>query len=128
MSHVQRDALAAQAIRIDTRPIARLAGTDGRLSHVEFRDGDPLSRAAMFLAVDNDQACSLATALGCRLTRNGALVTDADQCTTIPGLYAAGDATRDAQFVIVAAAEGAQAAVAIHRALHREERERSPVR
>ena len=121
MPRGHRDALAERGIRIDTRPIARLEGTDGRLSQVVFRDGDALSRAAMFLAVENVQACLLGIELGCRLTRKGALVTDKNQCTTIPRLYAAGDATRDAQFVIVAAAEGAQAAVAIHSALHHED-------
>jgi len=37
--------------------------------------------------------------------------------TRVPGLYVAGDASRDVQFVIVAAAEGAKAAVAINKAL-----------
>jgi thioredoxin reductase len=35
----------------------------------------------------------------------------------VPGLYVAGDASRDVQFAIVAAAEGAKAAVAINKAL-----------
>jgi thioredoxin reductase len=35
----------------------------------------------------------------------------------VPGLYVAGDASHDVQFVIVAAAEGAKAAVAINKAL-----------
>jgi len=37
--------------------------------------------------------------------------------TGVPGLYVAGDASGDVQFAIVAAAEGAKAAVAINRAL-----------
>jgi thioredoxin reductase len=35
----------------------------------------------------------------------------------VPGLYVAGDASRDVQFAIVAAAEGAKAGVAINQAL-----------
>jgi thioredoxin reductase len=35
----------------------------------------------------------------------------------VPGLYVVGDASRDVQFVVVAAAEGAKAAVAINKAL-----------
>ena len=37
--------------------------------------------------------------------------------THVPGLYVVGDASRDVQFAIVAAAEGAKAAVAINKAL-----------
>ena len=44
MPRAQGDALAGRGIRIDTRPIARLAGTDGRLAHILFRDGDTLSQ------------------------------------------------------------------------------------
>ena len=35
----------------------------------------------------------------------------------MPGVYVVGDASRDVQFAIVAAAEGAKAGVAINRAL-----------
>ena len=44
-----------------------------------------------------------------------------DGSTNVPGLYVAGDASRDVQFVIVAASEGAQAAVAINKTLLRED-------
>ena len=37
--------------------------------------------------------------------------------TNVPGVFVAGDASRDAQFVVVAAAEGIKAAVAINQAL-----------
>jgi pyruvate/2-oxoglutarate dehydrogenase complex dihydrolipoamide dehydrogenase (E3) component len=40
----------------------------------------------------------------------------------VPGLFVAGDAAGDVQFVIVAAAEGARAAVAINRELQDEDR------
>ena len=44
------------------------------------------------------------------------------QCdTNVPRLFVAGDASRDAQFVVVAAAEGVKAAVAINKALQSEE-------
>jgi len=36
------------------------------------------------------------------------------QSTGVPGVYVAGDADRDVQLVVVAAAEGVKAAVAIH--------------
>jgi thioredoxin reductase len=39
----------------------------------------------------------------------------------VPGVYIAGDASRDVLFVIVAAAEGAQAACALNKSLMRED-------
>ena len=41
--------------------------------------------------------------------------------TAVPRVYVAGDASRDAQFVVVAAAEGVKAACAINKALQLEE-------
>ena len=43
--------------------------------------------------------------------------------TEVPGVFVAGDASKDAQFVIVAAAEGAEAAVAIDSLLFRQDRD-----
>lgn len=59
--------------------------------------------------------------LGCRFTSKGAVHTDRLGCTTVPGVYVVGDASRDAQFVIVAAAEGVKAAVAINTLLQKED-------
>jgi thioredoxin reductase len=43
------------------------------------------------------------------------------EATNVPGLYVAGDASKEAQFVIVAAAEGAEAGVAINQSLLKED-------
>jgi thioredoxin reductase len=119
----RREELQRRGIVLDERRIARLEGANGWLRHVVFDDGVRLARDAMFFATGHDQACSIPTDLGCRLTNKGVIQINRNECTTIPGLYAAGDVTRDAQFVIVAAAEGARAAVAIHAELMRDERE-----
>jgi thioredoxin reductase len=47
----------------------------------------------------------------------GTVKTDHLGQTRVPGVYVVGDASRDVQFVIVAAAEGAKAGVAINKAL-----------
>lgn len=60
-----------------------------------------------------------AARLECQLTNGGAVATDEHEATCVPGLYVAGDASRDVEFAIVAAAEGAEAAAAINTALHR---------
>jgi hypothetical protein len=44
----------------------------------------------------------------------------------VPGLFVAGDASKEAQFVIVAAAEGAEAGMAINKALLKEDLAQRP--
>jgi mercuric reductase len=48
--------------------------------------------------------------LGVRLDASGAIVVDAEQRTSVPSVYAAGDVTNQPRFVYVAAAAGAAAA------------------
>ena len=50
-------------------------------------------------------------------------VTNKLQQTNIPGVYVAGDASKDMHFVVVAAAEGAKAAVTINKELQKELRD-----
>jgi thioredoxin reductase len=75
-----------------------------------------------YAAIDTRSSLvSLAIALGCTLNRRGTVKTGAVCYTNVPRLYVAGDASRDAQFVVVAAAEGVKAACAINKALQLEE-------
>jgi len=55
--------------------------------------------------------------LGCQCDDHGHIRTCEKQRTFVPGLYLAGDADVEVQFVVVAAAEGATAVVAINREL-----------
>jgi thioredoxin reductase len=106
---------------VRTEPIAQLEHADGALSRVVFATGDSLSRDALFFATGQHPQSSLAIALGCSLNRRGTVKTGAVCDTNVPRLYVAGDASRDAQFVVVAAAEGVKAACAINKALQLEE-------
>jgi thioredoxin reductase len=115
--------LATAGIAIREEPVARLAGTAGRLEHIVFTAGEPVARSALFLAVGQHQQCGLAELLGCRFTEKGAVDTGSCEATNVPGLYVAGDASKEAQFVVVAAAEGTEAGMAIHKALLKEELE-----
>src|ERR1044072_3044900 len=65
----------------------------------------------------------LGASTGCRCNDRGAVETGKCEATNVPGLYVCGDASREAQFVVVAAAEGAEAGMAIHKALLKEELE-----
>jgi len=116
-----RDRLERNAIQVRFEPITRLEHADGALSRVEFASGDALERDALFFATGQHPQSSLARTLGCALTPRGTVKTGSASDTNVPRLYVAGDASRDAQFVVVAAAEGVKAACAINKALQLEE-------
>lgn len=100
-------------IPIREEPIARLEGINGRLERIIFKNGDALPRRAMFFTTGQIQASALAQQLGCQFNDKGTVRTGPYEMTQVPGLYVAGDASRHVQWVIVAAAEGAEAAYAI---------------
>jgi len=108
------DVLAAAGVRVRTEPIARLAGKDGHLEQIEFTDGPAEPREALFVNTRRDQPNGLAAALGCELTEAGTIVTDADGRTTVPGVYAAGDAaTPHSRSVASAIGTGSRVAYAV---------------
>lgn len=118
----QRERCKRNGIAIREEAIAGLEGTHGRLERVKFTSGRSLACDAMFFNTGQLQRSMLPRGLGCELKDDGGFVTDIRQGTGIPGLYLAGDAEKEVQFVIVAAAEGAVAAVAINRELQDEDR------
>lgn len=83
----------------------------------EGTSGERLTCDALFFTGGQSPQARFARDLGCEFTRKGTVRTDRLGATCVPGVYVAGDASHDVQFVVVAAAEGAKAAVAINKAL-----------
>jgi len=119
---VQQRQLARAGIPVITSEIARLEGSAGQLERIVFRDGEVLPRRKMFFAGQQFQRSRLAEKLGCRFNKKGTVRTDIRQASGVPGVWVAGDAAKDVQFVIVAAAEGAKAGMAINMWFQRMER------
>ncbi|MCC6677753.1 MAG: NAD(P)/FAD-dependent oxidoreductase [Phycisphaerales bacterium] len=112
---------ARNGIAVRQERIVELIGDTRRLRQVRFESGPLLQRDALFFNTGQIQRSDLPRMLNCAFREDGGVATNNKQCTGVPGLYLAGDADRDVQFVIVAAAEGATAAVAINRELQDEE-------
>jgi thioredoxin reductase len=108
---------------IGIRParVARLEQSGGKLQAIVFDEGEPLPRDAMFFHTQQYQQSEIGKALGCDYNRRGTMKTDNLCGTNVSRVFVAGDASHDAQFVSVAAAEGVKAAVAINKAMQREE-------
>jgi thioredoxin reductase len=114
----QLDRLREVGISIVDDHVARLVGPRGGLRAVRLRDGRELPAAMVFFSIGHDANVDLAVALGCELTTEGVVAVDADQRTTVAGVYAAGDVTPGMQLVNVALGEGTVAGVACARSLH----------
>ena len=83
-----------------------------------FASGPPLARNALFFNTGRHLSNDLADRLGCGAAdAKGCRVDPVTQMSPVPGVYIAGDASRDVLQVVVAAAEGAAAAIAINCAL-----------
>jgi thioredoxin reductase len=114
-----RARLDEHGITVQEAKVARLEGADGRLERIVFADGTALERDALFFTTGHRQTSALAAKLACKFTRGGAIWVGSGECSSVAGVYVAGDASRDAHLVIVAAAEGAKAAVAINQELQK---------
>lgn len=115
-----REYLEASGVRIITEKVEGLTHGEGLLRSVRLKGGEEVDIDALFFVNGFTQQCNLAEAFGCDVGRKGAVITNRSQQTNITGLYVAGDASRDMHFVVVAAAEGAKAAVNINKELIKE--------
>lgn len=122
LSSEDRGRLDRLAIPVEEARLGGLEGEDGRLRQVRLADGRAIARDALFFNTGQHQRSPLFAQLGCDVDHKGGVEADAvTEESSVPGVYIAGDASRDVLFVIVAAAEGAQAACALNTSLMRED-------
>jgi thioredoxin reductase len=114
-----RAALDKRGIAIEEAPIERLEGAEGCLRFIHFAGGRKLARDALFFNTDQHPRSPLLTKLGCKFDDNKGVACDENGATSVSGVFVAGDVSRDVQLAIIAAAEGARAALAINKWLLR---------
>jgi thioredoxin reductase len=90
---------------------------DGYLTHLGLADGRTVPLAALYARLPFEQHCTLPQALGCTHSETGHLKVDNMQKTSVPGIYAAGDATSPMRAVGAAVAAGMMAGAALNREL-----------
>jgi thioredoxin reductase len=114
----QRQKLAANDIEVIEKPIlAARASADGLLAALEFDGRAALDCQALFFCFANPQKSGLPGSLGCEFDETGAVRCNDHAATNVPGLFVAGNVRCGLHLAITAAAEGAEAAVAINDAL-----------
>jgi thioredoxin reductase len=111
----QKTTLQKKEIQVVEDPITTLVGKNGMLERVVFASHEESKRQGGFVAPQLVQASSFGALLGCDMNALGGIVTDDFGRTTVPGVYAAGDASviLPAQ-VIIAAASGNRAAAGVN--------------
>jgi thioredoxin reductase len=116
----QKKQLEENEIPIIKSAIAKLEGEEGQLKKIIFKNGEEEECDAIFFVNGYTQQCDLVEVFDCEISKKGVVVTNRFQQTSTHGLFVAGDADKDVQFVVVAAAEGAKAGVIINKQLQKE--------
>jgi thioredoxin reductase len=115
--------LAAREVTVRADPVRAVEGNSAGLERIVFADGPPLERRALFVHAPTHQRSGLAAQLGCAFLDDGSVQVDDLGHTSVPGVFAVGDMARrpsmpvPGSLVVIAAAEGAIAAVAIDQEL-----------
>lgn len=109
IAHLKRNEICIREEKIKS-----LEGYQGQLKFIHFENGNSLARKSLFFNTPSFIRSNLLDQLECEFTESEGVITGKYEATSIPGLFVAGNITRDVQLVIVAAAEGAQAAFGIN--------------
>jgi thioredoxin reductase len=107
-------------IRVIQKKVGKIIHENGNLKALKLSDGSQISMNYLFFSNGFDQRSVLGEQFGCRYDSKGIIITDKLEHSNVEGLFVAGDATKDMKLIVVAAAEGAKAAVVINNELMKE--------
>jgi thioredoxin reductase len=111
--------LAHRGTAIEPTRVVSARETNGRLA-LALEDGREAALAGLFVASTLRLASQLAAAIGCEIETGPmgeTIRTDVMKASTVPGVFACGDAARMAGSLTFAVADGAMAGAAAHRSL-----------
>ena len=109
--------LDALNIPVLTQRVLCVKGSRGKVQCLELEGGMALDAERIFFAIGQYPADDLGAQLGCARDDGGHIVVDEHYHTSAPNVFAAGDIVPGAQLAIAGAADGAIAALAIHKSL-----------
>ncbi|HEX2257809.1 MAG TPA: NAD(P)/FAD-dependent oxidoreductase [Afifellaceae bacterium] len=112
-----RRELSEAGIALIDSPVAEVLTEDQRIARLVLQDGRPMAFDTLYSALGCAPRNDLAAQLGTAMTQEGLLTTDAHQQTSVDGCYAAGDIVDGLNQIVVAMAQAAVAASAIHQRL-----------
>ncbi len=112
-----RARLVTLGVPVITTRIAALESNDRSAHALLFVNGDSIGCERLFFALGKHAADDLGVQIGCKRDADGLIEIDEHCHTSVMNVFAAGDVTPGPQLAIHAAAQGAVAALAIHRSL-----------
>lgn len=115
LTEAEREQLEARDIRIVDGEVRGIVVDEDQLKGVVLGEGRTVERAALFIR-PRMRPCleGLLASLGCHTDESGFVLVDTAGRTTVPGVWAAGNAANPRAQVITAAGEGAAAAISIN--------------
>ena len=120
------DKLDALNIPVLTERIETVCYEGSTIHCLKLADGMQLDTDKLFFTIGQYPADDLCAKLGCERDDEGHVIIDEHGQTSVPNVFAAGDITPGPQLAINAAAEGAAAALAMHKSLVPESRKLTP--
>lgn len=114
----ERRSLRDHGIDVIEARAVELRGQRGRLEGVRLDDGRLVPCAVGFFSIEHEPVTELAVQLGCELDDDGYVRVNRAACTSVAGVYAAGDLTGGIQLVGMAVGEGTAAGVACAQSLY----------
>lgn len=117
LTAAQADIFERHGIPVVEKEITHIQQNNGQIKAIAFADGSTAQLEALYARPDFEQHCSIPAALGTKLTEHGLLEVDMFQQTTVPGIYACGDATSLMRSVANAVAAGNLAGAMVNKEL-----------
>ena len=110
--------LLSHSIDVKKDRIATLQGTGAQVHSATLESGECVPLDAMFFTIGVERSCLLAEDLGCKVDdEHPNILVDDHKKTSVDGVYAVGDLVPGSQLAITSAADGAIAAIAVHKSL-----------
>jgi thioredoxin reductase len=119
LANEEREKLNRRGVAVEPASVVELVGDAPELTGARLADGRVVAVDALFISPSR-RLSPLAGQLGCELEASAVgpvIRIDALKQTTVPGVYAAGDATTIAGNATLASADGVMAGASVHRSL-----------
>ncbi|MEO5633816.1 NAD(P)/FAD-dependent oxidoreductase [Gaiella sp.] len=127
VTSTERQVLDARDIEVSDGQIAGLSIVNDRLDAVQLTNGSSIARTALFIRPAlHARDDTLMRSLGLEVDESGIARVDATGRTTMPGVWAAGNASNPRAQVITAAGEGSAAGIDINNDLVAEDIRNAP--
>ncbi|MGZ6122937.1 MAG: NAD(P)/FAD-dependent oxidoreductase [Vulcanimicrobiaceae bacterium] len=110
---ILREWQAAAHVELVESPPVAIQQRDGTVT-IACEGGDDVTCDVIFVSAPLKQHSELPQKIGCQLTERETIHIDANNRTTVPGVFAAGDCITRYHQIVFCAASGARAAIAIN--------------